>query len=60
MAKKPHELSFDELTTLGAEAAKTAADEARRRGMVTTGRNAEYVDQPRSRETSKAAKKLVS
>ena len=60
MAKKPHELTIDELTTLGAEAAKAAANEARRRGIVTTGRNADYVGQSPNRETVKAAKKLVS
>ncbi len=60
MAKKPHELSIDELTTLGAEAAKAAAMVARRRGIVTTGLNADYVEQSPSRETVKAAKKLVS
>ena len=60
MAKKPHELSIDELTTLGAEAAKAAALVARRRGIVPTGHDAYYVGQPPSRETVKAAKKLVS
>ena len=60
MAKKPHELTIDELTTLGAEAAKAASIEAWRRGIVTTGRNADYVGQSPNRETVKAAKKLVS
>ena len=60
MTKKPNELSVDELTAEGAEAARTAAIEARLRGIVTTGRNADYVEQLPSRETVKAAKNLVS
>ena len=60
MAKKPHELTIDELTTLGAEAAKAAANEARRQGIVATDRNADYVHQSPNRESVKAAKKLVS
>ena len=60
MAKLPHELSIDELTKEGADAARTAAREARHRGVLTTGRDADYVKQSPTRETVKAAKKLVS
>ena len=60
MAKKPHELTIDELTAEGAEAANAAATDARRRGIVTTGRDADYVKQSPTRETVKVSKKLVS